>query len=139
MKRGFQIAVLSILSFTIGLGNLTAQQLRPDYQHQAIQTSRAQNEQTSWRGDEHNNRSYYQRPYVDDRNYYGADYGGDDYDHGDHHSGRSVAIIGGSAAAGAFIGAAAGHEQGAVVGAVIGGIAGFVADEAVRHNDRDRR
>jgi hypothetical protein len=52
------------------------------------------------------------------------------------HDGRTAAIIGGSAAAGALIGAAAGHGQGAVIGAVVGGIAGAAASEAANHHDR---
>jgi hypothetical protein len=66
-------------------------------------------------------------------------YGGPVYDDGYYrrsHNGRTAAIIGGSAAAGALIGAAAGHGQGAVIGAVIGGIAGAAASAAANHHDR---
>lgn len=52
------------------------------------------------------------------------------------HDGRTAAIIGGSAAAGALIGAAAGHGEGAVIGAVVGGIAGAAASAAANHHDR---
>jgi hypothetical protein len=51
-------------------------------------------------------------------------------------NGRTAAIIGGSAAAGALIGAAAGHGQGAVIGAVVGGIAGAAVSAAANHHDR---
>lgn len=71
-----------------------------------------------YRGQEYPGSSYYDRGYCD------------------YHVGRSVAIVGGSAAAGAVIGAAAGRGQGAAIGAVIGGIAGVVADQTVRHHDR---
>lgn len=71
-------------------------------------------------------------------NYYANGYaypqGG--YYYSDEHAGRTAAIIGGSAAAGAVIGAAAGHGQGAAIGAVVGGIAGVVASQAVNHHDR---
>lgn len=52
------------------------------------------------------------------------------------HNGRTAAIIGGSAAAGALIGAAAGHGQGAIVGAVIGGIVGVAASAAADQHHR---
>ncbi|MBV8895271.1 MAG: hypothetical protein JO051_02085 [Acidobacteriaceae bacterium] len=57
------------------------------------------------------------------------------YLYNDDHAGRTAAIIGGSAAAGALIGAAAGHGQGAAIGAVVGGIAGAIASQAARHNE----
>lgn len=58
------------------------------------------------------------------------------YKDSDGHTGRTAAIIGGSAAAGAVIGAAAGHGQGAAIGAVVGGVAGVIASQAVNHHDR---
>ena len=66
-------------------------------------------------------------------------YGGPVYDgyyYDRNHDGRTAAIIGGSAAAGALIGAAAGHGQGAVIGAVIGGFAGAAASAAADHHHR---
>jgi hypothetical protein len=63
-------------------------------------------------------------------------YGKNHYYDRQTHNGRTAAIIGGSAAAGAVIGAAVGHGQGAVIGAVIGGIAGTVASAAANHRDR---
>lgn len=65
-------------------------------------------------------RGYYDGGYYDQRS----------------HDGRTAAIIGGSAAAGALIGAAADHGQGAAVGAVIGGIVGVAASAAANHHDR---
>jgi hypothetical protein len=58
------------------------------------------------------------------------------YDYHRTHNGRTAAIIGGSAAAGALIGAAVGHGQGAAIGAVVGGLAGTVASAAADHHDR---
>lgn len=84
-----------------------------------------------------NNRRDYEHGYV----YAPAPvYRGPVYENGyydrDSHNGRTAAIIGGSAAAGAVIGAAVGHGQGAVIGAVIGGLAGSVASAAANHHDR---
>lgn len=43
-------------------------------------------------------------------------------------TGKSVAIVAGSAGAGAAIGALAGGKKGAAIGAISGGVAGFVYD-----------
>jgi hypothetical protein len=51
-------------------------------------------------------------------------------------AGESVAIIGGSAAAGAVIGAFAGGGKGAALGAAIGGVGGLIVDRATK---KDRR
>jgi hypothetical protein len=70
-------------------------------------------------------------------NYYanGYAYPAGGYYYSDGHAGRTAAIIGGSAAAGALIGAAAGHGEGAAIGAVVGGVAGVIASQAVNHHD----
>lgn len=66
-------------------------------------------------------------------------YGNRNYRRRDERSaGKSVAIIGGSAAAGAVIGGLAAGGKGAAVGAVAGGIGGLVVDRATRDRDRDR-
>jgi hypothetical protein len=77
--------------------------------------------------DRGSNRSY--------NSYEGDRYG---YDRRDNHVGRSVAIIGGSAAGGALIGGLAGHGKGAAIGAVVGGVAGLVGDQIARHQERRR-
>jgi hypothetical protein len=103
------------------------------------------------RGDRHDDRDR-DRGFRDDRSYrdnrsygygyqpepvYSAPVYGNGYYQDDHsHDGRTAAIIGSSALAGAVIGGAAGHGQGAVIGAVIGGIAGAAASSAVNHHDR---
>lgn len=48
--------------------------------------------------------------------------------------GRSAAIVGGSAAAGAAIGAMAGGGKGAAIGALLGGAGGLIYDRATRHD-----
>ena len=51
-------------------------------------------------------------------------------------TGKSVAIIGGSAAAGAAIGGLAGGGKGAAIGAVTGGAGGLVYDRMTRNKNR---
>ncbi len=106
------------------------------------------NRNRDFRGDDRGDRdrrSYDRRDY--DRGYQGGPvyqsapvYVGPSYEGGyyrdSNHTGRTVAIVGGSAAAGALIGAAAGHGQGAVVGALIGGVAGAAVSAAANHHHR---
>jgi len=49
-------------------------------------------------------------------------------------AGRSVAVVGGSAAAGAVVGGIAGGGKGAAIGALIGGIGGLIIDKATDHH-----
>ncbi|HTD24359.1 MAG TPA: hypothetical protein VK738_17005 [Terriglobales bacterium] len=48
--------------------------------------------------------------------------------------GKSVLIVGGSAAAGAGIGALAGGGKGAGIGAIVGGLGGLIFDRATAHH-----
>ena len=83
-------------------------------------------------------RNYEYRNY-DNRNYDNRNYDNRDYGYRQERSaGKSAAIIGGSAAAGAVIGGLAGGGKGAAVGAVVGGIGGLVVDRSTRDQDRDR-
>jgi hypothetical protein len=118
MKRVFRIAVLSIFTLALTTVAIPAQAAEHGYDRE---------------------QDYRHAHYVPNDRYHGNDR---DYDNRyldycrDNHAGRSAAIIGGSAAAGALIGAAADRGQGAAIGAIIGGIGGFIADQSVRHHDR---
>jgi uncharacterized protein YcfJ len=119
MKRAIQIAILSIVSFSLAATGIPVQAAQPMNPAQVA---------VAWHHDD--DRDRHNQEWRD----HGDRYDGRYYDH-DHHAGRSAAIIAGSAAAGAAIGAAAGHGEGAAIGAVVGGVAGLVADQAVRHHD----
>lgn len=71
------------------------------------------------------------------RDYGYRDYGyrNDGYYRQERSTGKSAAIIGGGAAAGAAIGAMAGGGKGAAVGAVVGGLGGLVYDRATKNRD----
>lgn len=86
------------------------------------------------------NGAYYSNGYYNNER---RDYGYRDnrYYDGDYYrahrsAGKSAAIIGGSAAAGAAFGAIAGGGRGAAIGAAIGGIGGLIYDSATRNHDR---
>jgi hypothetical protein len=55
--------------------------------------------------------------------------------HKDRSTGKSVAIVAGSAGAGAAIGALAGGGKGAAIGALSGGAAGFIYDRMTAHKN----
>lgn len=86
--------------------------------------------------------TYYDRGHAYTGPSYYRDYGyrnGYYDDHGYYHrrsAGKSAAIIGGSAAAGAAIGAMAGRGKGAAIGAAIGGIGGLIFDQSTKHHER---
>jgi uncharacterized protein YcfJ len=124
MKRVFRIAVLSIFTLALTTVAIPAQAAEHGFYR----------EQDSRHARYIPNDRYYDDRYHAPVRYYDNDRHG--YYDRDNHAGRSAAIIGGSAAAGAVIGAAAGHGQGAAIGAIIGGIGGFIADQSVRHHDR---
>jgi Glycine zipper len=106
------------------------------------------------RGYGRDDRAYYQQ--YDNRGYgYGGSYAGyrdsgyQNYGYRDsgyrndgyygyqreRSAGKSAAIIGGGAAAGAAIGTMAGGGKGAAVGAVVGGLGGLVYDRATKNRD----
>ncbi len=136
MKRKVAAAVLSISSLVVPEFASAGQAGRyPEYNQNSYYNHKGDRE---WRhGGERRDGYYGDKDY--DRDRYDDRYYNDRYYDRDRHAGRSFAIIGGSTATGAAIGAAAGRGQGAAIGAVIGGVAGIVADQAVRHHNRDRR
>ena len=54
-------------------------------------------------------------------------------------TGKSVAIIGGTAAGGALIGGLAGGGKGAAIGALVGGVGGLIYDRTTRNKDQRYR
>jgi hypothetical protein len=138
MRRKLAVAVLSISSLAIPQFASAGQDRHHDSGY--YQNSYSDNGRYYHRGGDDRDGYHGDRDgYRGDRGYYGGGYGDHYYYDRDHHAGRSAAIIGGSAVAGAAIGGAAGRGQGAAIGAVIGGVAGIVANQAVRHHDHDRR
>lgn len=151
MKRIFRNSALSIIALAATVIMMPAQAQSWGQPNTGAWRGGATQQQASWdRNGAHNrrdaNKGYdrgnrrdhdYRGGYVTSGTYVTPAYGYYDgsYGYRETRDGRSAAIIGGSAAAGALIGAAAGHGQGAVVGAVVGGIAGLIADQAVRHHD----
>jgi hypothetical protein len=93
--------------------------------------------QNDWRGRDSDYRSYnrYGNNYGYSNGYYGSSYPyNDGYHHSHRSTGESVAIVGGSAAAGAAIGGLAKGGKGAAIGAIGGGVGGLIYDRATAHN-----
>ncbi len=152
MKRIQKFVAVNAMAALIGAGvpAIAAERGHDDHGRSEIQSHPADHRgDRAWNNDRgrhyenddrgrNDNRRDYDRGYV----YAPAPvYRGPVYDNGyyydrDTHNGRTAAIIGGSAAAGAVIGAAVSRGQGAVLGAVIGGLAGTVASAAADRPDR---
>ena len=80
----------------------------------------------------------YQQPYYSTGRYRSSSDWNDDYRYyrrNKRSTGKSVAIIGGSAAGGALIGGLAGGGKGAAIGALIGGVGGLIYDQTTRNKD----
>lgn len=145
MKRIQKFVAVSVMGALIGAGvpAMAAEHGHDAHGRAAVQAQSARSRSDrGWNNDRNRYRANDDR-WNRDRGYVYAPapvYSGPVYDYGYYdqrtHNGRTAAIIGGSAAAGAVIGAAVGHGQGAVLGAVIGGIAGTVASAAANHHDR---
>ena len=150
MKRIQKFAAVNLIAVLMGAGipAMAAQHSSGNYGHAQVRSQRNDRQNRDRNRDRNNDRNndwrdrgrgyaYAPPPVV----YAPAPFYRESvYDNGYYnqptHNGRTAAIIGGSAAAGAVIGAAVGHGQGAIIGAVIGGIAGTVANAAADHHDR---
>lgn len=100
------------------------------------------------RQNSYSNSYSYDRNYRDDGDRYNNSYRDDRYRNSDPYysgrdnyrpfgrAGRSVAIVGGGAAAGAIVGAIAGGGKGAAIGAAVGGVGGLIYDRASKHRNR---
>jgi hypothetical protein len=126
MKQALQIALLGLFGICAVPSALHAQD-RDDhrrYQSHERYDRGYRNDDYAYRGGGYG--YSYQAPYDYERERRGS-------------VNRSVAIVGGGAAAGALIGAAAGHGQGAAIGAFVGGITGLIVDQSTRnHRHYDR-
>ena len=144
MKNILKKAAVAVLSIGLSAPLLPAQNPYGGYRggdHYSTASWRDGGRDRDHRGGDRNRD--YRRDEYRDRGSYGyareSYYDRGRYDDRDRHAGRSVAIIGGSAAAGALFGAAAGDGKGAAIGAIVGGIGGLIADQAVRSHDHRRR
>jgi hypothetical protein len=90
-----------------------------------------------YRNDTYRNNNYsrdrYNNSAYRDSGYYDDGYG--DY-RSTRSAGKSAAIIGGSAAAGAVLGGLTGGKKGAIIGAAVGGVGGLIYDRTTKDNQR---
>jgi hypothetical protein len=84
------------------------------------------------------NDSYYASRYRDSNGstYRNDRYYRDDYYYEERSPGKSAAIIGGSAAAGAVVGGLTGGKKGAIIGGAVGGVGGLIYDRATKDRGR---
>ena len=160
MKRIQRFAAVNVIAalMVAGIPAMAAQHDNDVHNRGAMQhQSAGQRGARNWNGNGnrgfrndnsmHHDRRDYGGNYREDRGYVAAEpvyvapvysngYYDNGYDYDRNHNGRTVAIIGGGAAAGAVIGAAVGHGQGAAIGALVGGVAGAIASTAANHHDR---
>ena len=90
--------------------------------------------ESGYRDDVYRNNGYSRDRYSNsgyrDSGYYGNGYG--DY-RPERSPGKSAAIIGGSAAAGAVVGGLSGGMKGAIIGGAVGGVGGLIYDRATKN------
>ena len=96
--------------------------------------SRGNYQNSGYGYDRYRNSGYgYNNSGYNDNGYYNDGYGA--YQE-PRSAGKSAAIIGGSAAAGAVVGGLSGGKKGAIIGAAVGGVGGLIYDRATRNGDR---
>jgi hypothetical protein len=82
------------------------------------------------------NSGYYRGGFAGERYRDNNYYRGDGYYYSQRSPGKSAAIVGGTAAAGAIFGALAGGGKGAAIGAAVGGVGGLIFDQAIKDHDQ---
>jgi hypothetical protein len=109
---------------------------RGNYRESRSDYGRYQNSGYGYNNSGYNNRGYNNSGY--NNGYYNDGYYNDGYGtyQEPRSAGKSAAIIGGSAAAGALVGGLSGGTKGAIIGAAVGGVGGLVYDRATRYGDR---
>jgi len=147
VKRIQKFVAINLMAVLVGIPAMAAQHGHDGHGHGEVQSQYVEHRDGGWndgrarqvRNDDRWERDrgyrYAPAPVYQSAPIYAAPGYAEGYYCPPTHNGRTAAIIGGSAAAGAVIGAVAGHGQGAVIGAVIGGIAGSVASVAANHHD----
>ena len=111
----------------------------PQFQTVSDWRDRDDDYRRDWRRrDSYRNQQVYRgnSSYGYNNGYYSSRYPYNDRYHDRRSTGESVAIVGGSAAAGAAIGGLAKGGKGAAVGAIAGGIGGLIYDRATKHKHR---
>lgn len=136
--RSGKLAVIALLATgLLGLPEAALARDRCDRNNsRSSQNSRYNNQNrystsNQYRGGGYSNSSQRYDPYYSNN----SGYYNDDYRYNEPRSaGKSAAIIGGSAAAGAGIGALSGGMKGAMIGAAVGGVGGLIYDRTTRNN-----
>jgi hypothetical protein len=92
----------------------------------------------AYRDQAYRDQAYRNGPYRDSgyRNSGSGDYGYEGDYRRERSVGKSAAIVGGSAAAGAVIGGLAGGGKGAAIGAAVGGVGGLIYDRSTTNRNR---
>lgn len=143
--RSWRKTVLSVTLLASGLlavvpNAVARENCRNDGRSRSAQSMRNRND-TGYYGstsDRYRRDDRYQGGYYrNDRSYRDAPYYDDGY-YEPRSAGKSAAIIGGSAAAGAAVGAVTGGKKGAIIGGAVGAAGGLIYDRTTR-NDPNRR
>lgn len=134
MKQSFAVVLLGLLSMIDVASAREHQSRNARNRSYASGGMMDRQDRSDWRDSQLYRDGRYAQGYRDARN--GYDRRRDD----DRSTAASVAIVAGSAGAGAAIGGISAGRKGAVIGAIAGGVAGAIYDQATRNNDdRPRR